>query len=82
MVSLLRKNLSEDITNRITGTVLVNVVIKGNGELGRIRVVKTPSESLAKEVFRVLLSAPKWTVYDPSVNWEITIPFKLMSQRR
>ncbi len=48
------------IENYIEGTVVVEFVIKQDGSLSNINVVKTPDKSLSNEVVRVMGTAPAW----------------------
>jgi TonB family protein len=51
----------EDHDKGIQGRVLLQMVIEKDGSLDDIKVMRTPSGSLAEEAVRVLKLAPKWT---------------------
>lgn len=46
---------------KIQGRVFVQFVVEKDGSLSGLKVVRTPSETLAAEALRVMATSPKWT---------------------
>nr|WP_081987701.1 energy transducer TonB [Pedobacter glucosidilyticus] len=59
----LRSNLSyppEDRIAKITGRVIINFIVEADGSLNSFKILKSPSETLAKEAKRVMYLCPNW----------------------
>jgi TonB family protein len=59
----LKKNLKypeADKQNKVEGRVTTQLIVEADGRLTNIKVLKSPTTSMANEAVRVLKSAPKW----------------------
>lgn len=59
----LKKNLKypeADKQNKVEGRVTTQLVVEADGRLTNIKVLKSPTTSMANEAVRVLKNAPKW----------------------
>jgi TonB family protein len=68
--------------DRVQGRVIAQFIVEKDGLLSNIKIVRTPSEGLGKEVARVLAMCPKWTPgkqgsKDVRVLFSLPINFKL-----
>lgn len=48
------------LKERIQGRVIVSFIIKPNGSVGEVKVLRSPDEILSKEAVRLVKSMPKW----------------------
>ena len=63
--------------NGVQGRVLVSFVIKKDGSLSNVRVVKSVDPALDKEAVRLIKSMPKWSPGKEKgqfVNVKFTVP--------
>jgi TonB family protein len=66
-------------TNSIQGTVFASFIVKDNGEIGRVEIVRSADPSLDQEVIRAIKSSPAWVPgkqRGQNVNVAFTIPVK------
>jgi len=49
-----------DRQKKIEGRVIVQLVVEKDGSLSTIKVMRSPSETLAKEALRVMAASPRW----------------------
>ena len=72
----------EAAENNVQGHVIVQFVVKKDGSIGEVKVVRSLEENLDKEAIRVIKSLPKFTPgrHDGkavSVWYTLPVPFKL-----
>lgn len=72
---------------KIEGPVTVRFVVKKDGSIGEVKIVKSPHPSLSKEAERVIKLMPKWkpaTIDGKPISSSISMPimFNLNSTRR
>lgn len=51
----------EDRENGTSGRVICTFIVETDGTLTGVKSVRSPSETMAKEAVRVMMSSPKWT---------------------
>lgn len=51
---------SSCLEKRVQGRVIVSFIVKPNGSVGNVKVVRSPDENLSKEAVRLVKSMPKW----------------------
>ena len=70
--------------NGVQGRVLVSFVIKKDGSLSNVRVVKSVDPALDKEAVRLIKSMPKWSPGKEKgqfVNVKFTVPVTFRLQQ-
>ena len=68
--------------NKIEGNVVVQFVVKKDGSIGEVKVVRSVEKNLDREAVRVIKSLPKFTPgrqNGEAVNvwYTLPVPFKL-----
>lgn len=75
---------SSCLQERIQGRVIVSFIIKPNGSVGKVKVLRSPDENLSKEAVRLVKSMPKWKparLGKKAVSSRFTLPIMFLIKR-
>jgi protein TonB len=84
LTNYLNKNIrypSEALRNRIQGTVIVKFVVRRDGNISDVQIIRSPHKFLEKEAIRVVAAMPRWIPGKQggnSVNVSFALPIEFV----